>query len=75
MIVKPKTSSQFKVVKQLLKEATELVIVTDADRKGEMIARELIDSCGYRGPIQRPWLSALNEASIRQALASVKQGA
>ncbi|MEE4742777.1 DNA topoisomerase III [Pseudomonas alliivorans] len=74
VIIKPKTSSQFKVVKQLLKEATELVIATDADREGEMIARELIEYCGYRGPIQRLWLSALNEASIRQALASVKQG-
>ncbi|WP_230858053.1 MULTISPECIES: toprim domain-containing protein, partial [Pseudomonas syringae group genomosp. 2] len=47
VIVKPKTSSQFKVVKQLLKEATELVIATDADREGELIARELIDYCGY----------------------------
>ncbi|POC98314.1 DNA topoisomerase III, partial [Pseudomonas amygdali] len=75
VIVKPKTASQFKVVKQLLKEATELVIATDADREGEMIARELIEYCGYRGPIQRLWLSALNEASIRQALNSVKQGA
>ncbi|WP_259638846.1 DNA topoisomerase, partial [Pseudomonas syringae] len=74
VIVKPKTAGQFKVVKQLLKEATELVIATDADREGEMIARELIEYCGYRGPIQRLWLSALNEASIRQALSSVKQG-
>ncbi|KPY82222.1 MULTISPECIES: DNA topoisomerase [Pseudomonas syringae group] len=39
-----------------------------------MIARELIEYCGYRGPIQRLWLSALSEASIRQALNSVKQG-
>ncbi|RMO93478.1 hypothetical protein ALQ32_200035 [Pseudomonas syringae pv. tagetis] len=39
-----------------------------------MIARELIEYCGYRGPIQRLWLSALNEASIRQALNTVKQG-
>ncbi|MCK9749762.1 DNA topoisomerase III [Pseudomonas syringae pv. syringae] len=74
VLVKPKTSSQFKIVKQLLKQATELVIATDADREGEMIARELIEYCGYRGPIQRLWLSALNEASIRQALNTVKQG-
>ncbi|WP_145009763.1 DNA topoisomerase III [Pseudomonas oryzihabitans] len=73
--VKPKTSSQFKVVKTLLKEATELVIATDADREGEMIARELLEHCGYRGPVQRLWLSALNDASIRQALASLKPGA
>ena len=73
--VKPKTSSQFKAVKAVLKEATELVIATDADREGEMIARELLEHCGYRGPIQRLWLSALNDASIRQALASLKPGA
>lgn len=74
VLVKPKTASQFKIVKQLLKQATELVIATDADREGEMIARELIEYCGYQGPIQRLWLSALNEASIRQALNTVKQG-
>ncbi|MBX6319029.1 DNA topoisomerase III [Pigmentiphaga sp.] len=70
--VKPKTAAQFKVVKQWLAQATELVIATDADREGEMIARELIDYCGYRGPIQRLWLSALNDASIRKALGSLK---
>lgn len=75
--VKAKTASQFKVVKALLKEATELVIATDADREGEgeIIARELLEHCGYRGPIQRLWLSALNDASIRQAFASLKPGA
>ncbi len=70
--VKPKTAAQFKVVKQWLAQATELVIATDADREGEMIARELIDYCGYRGPIQRLWLSALNDASIRKALGVLK---
>jgi len=70
--VKPKTASQFKVVKGLLAKATELVIATDADREGELIAREIIDLCGYRGPIQRLWLSALNDASIRAALDKLK---
>jgi DNA topoisomerase-3 len=66
--VKPKTATQFKVVKALLAKATHLVIATDADREGELIAREIIDLCGYRGPIERLWLSALNDASIRTAL-------
>lgn len=70
--VKSKTAAQFKVVKQLLKQATELVIATDADREGEMIAREIVELCGYRGPIQRLWLSALNDASIRKALDALK---
>jgi len=75
MTVKPKTASQYKAVKRLLAEAKELVIATDADREGEMIARELVEHCRYRGPIQRLWLSALDEASIRKALAALKPGA
>lgn len=75
MRVKPKTASQFKAVKRLLGEASELVIATDADREGEMIARELVEHCRYRGPIQRLWLSALDDASIRKALSALKPGA
>ncbi|MEA9578748.1 DNA topoisomerase III [Xanthomonas nasturtii] len=71
-VVKTQTAAQFKVVRQLLAQATELVIATDADREGEMIARELIDYCGYRGPIKRLWLSALNDASIRKALGTLR---
>ncbi|EOZ3447753.1 TPA: DNA topoisomerase III [Pseudomonas aeruginosa] len=73
--VKPKTATQFKVVKALLAKATQLVIATDADREGELIARELIDLCGYRGPIERLWLSALNDASIRAALGKLRPSA
>lgn len=73
--IKPSTASQFKVVKATVGRASELVIATDADREGEMIAREILDLCGYRGPVQRLWLSALNDASIRKALASLKPGA
>src|SRR5690606_23197966 len=70
--VKTATKSQFNIVKQLVGQASELVIATDADREGEMIAREMIDLCNYRGPIQRLWLSALNDASIRKALGALK---
>ncbi|WDU64037.1 DNA topoisomerase III [Pseudomonas poae] len=72
--VKPKTAAQFKVIKRLLSKASAVVIATDADREGEMIARELLELCKYRGPVQRLWLSALNEASIRKALSSLKSG-
>lgn len=72
--VEPKaaTAAQLKIVKQLVGQTSELVIATDADREGEMIAREIIELCGYRGPIQRLWLSALNDASIRKALSALK---
>lgn len=71
---KPATTKQLAVIKKLLSKTTELVIATDADREGEMIGREVVDYCGYRGPILRLWLSALNDASIRKALGTLKPG-
>lgn len=72
--VKSATAAQFKIVKALIAQASELVIATDADREGEMIAREMLELCAYRGPVYRLWLSALNDASIRQALAALRPG-
>ena len=73
--VKASTKAHFQIVKRLINQASEVVIATDADREGEMIAREILDLCGYRGPIRRLWLSALNDASIRKALETLKPGA
>lgn len=52
--VKPKTATQFKVVKALLAKATHLVIATDADREGELIAREIVELCGLPRPHRTP---------------------
>lgn len=72
--IKSATAGQFKTVKKLMASATEVVIATDADREGEMIAREVLELCRFRGPVKRLWLSALNDASITQALAALRPG-
>ena len=72
--IKKTAVKQFNIVKKLLSQASELVIATDSDREGEMIGREIVDFCGYRGPIKRLWLSALNDASIRKALGELRPG-
>ncbi|EAS1759745.1 DNA topoisomerase III [Salmonella enterica] len=74
MAVKPATKKQFTIIQKLLKKADSVVIATDADREGEMIAREILEACKFRGPVSRLWLSALDEASICKALASLKAG-
>ncbi|WP_312788438.1 toprim domain-containing protein, partial [Escherichia coli] len=61
MVVKKDAVSLFRTIKQLLSQATEVVIATDADREGEVIARELLEACHYRKKVQRLWLSALDE--------------
>jgi DNA topoisomerase-3 len=72
--VKPNATKQCNLVRNLLRRATEVIIATDADREGEMIGREILEWFGYCGPVQRLWLSALNDASIRKALGSLKPG-
>lgn len=73
-MVKPATKKQFTIIQKLLKKASSVVIATDADREGEMIAREILEACKFRGPVSRLWLSALDDASIRKALTSLKPG-
>lgn len=74
MTVKKDTADQFAVIKKLLKQASEVVIATDADREGEVIARELMEYCNYSGAVRRLWLSALDEASIKKALSEILPG-
>ena len=74
MEVKKSARKQFAVIKKLLKSAKEVVIATDADREGELIAREILSHLRWQGRTLRLWLSALDDASIRKALANMLPG-
>lgn len=71
---KDQTKDQLKAIKDLVKEATDVVIATDADREGDVIGRELLDYFNYKGKVQRLWLSALDDASIKKALDDIRPG-
>ena len=74
--ISPKKTSlkQFKIIKKLLSEASLVIIGTDADREGEMIAREIMEYCKYKGPVKRLWLSALDPESINKGFQYLKDG-
>lgn len=74
LVVKPAAKQQFNVIKKLLKTASEVVNAGDADREGEMLVREVLDECGYAGPLKRLWLSAMDEESVRKALGDLRNG-
>lgn len=74
MDVIPSKKKQVNVIKKLLIDATELVIATDADREGELIARELLDFFGYKKKISRLWLQALDAESIKKGLSNILPG-
>lgn len=76
-IVAPKKSvaSQLRAVMSCIREAKEIVIATDPDREGELIAREILERCKWRGPTKRLWLSAQDPESVRKAMQSLRDGA
>ncbi|CAK0749685.1 DNA topoisomerase 3 [Gammaproteobacteria bacterium] len=74
LAARPDGRGQLKVIQALLKAAAEVIIATDADREGELIAREVLTLFRWRGPVRRLWLSALDDTSIRKALAALLPG-
>ncbi len=70
----PKTQKQLQVLQTLLKKVDHVVIATDADREGDVIGREVLAYCQFEGTVERLWLAALDDASIRKALANLRPG-
>lgn len=69
-----KTKKQLTAIGKLLKKAGSVVIATDADREGDVIGREVLDYFNYKGKVERLLLSALDESSIKKALAEIRDG-
>jgi len=68
------SKEQFKILKDLLNDnrVDEVICATDADREGECIFRYVYNLSGSRKPVNRLWVSSLEETAIRQALAAMK---
>lgn len=63
---------QVKVIRDLLKDATEVVNAGDADREGQLLVDEVLLYLGWRGKTSRLWLSSLDDESVQRALVTVK---
>jgi len=72
----PKDASsrkQIKVIKQLLSKASEVIVGTDAEREGELIAREILEECGWKGKTWRFWTSlSLTPDVVKKTLKNLK---
>lgn len=74
MLVSKGMNDHVKYMRALIAKADEVVIACDAGREGELIAREILDFCNYRGKVLRLWLQALDEKSIKDALTKIMPG-
>lgn len=67
---------QFNILKTLLNDSSvdEVICATDADREGECIFRYVYNLSKSCKPVKRLWVSSLEEKSIIDGLAKLKNG-
>jgi len=63
---------QFHVIKKLLQEATEVVNAGDPDREGQLLIDEVLEHVGYKGKVLRILVNAMDEKSVKAALADLR---
>ena len=72
LLPKDSAKGQISAIKALLKKATTVVNAGDPDREGQLLVDELLDHLGNTKPVQRIILQALDEASVKKALANIQ---
>ena len=75
--VKKETYAQYKVLKNLMQDerVNGVINACDAGREGELIFRLVYDQAGCRKPMQRLWISSMEESAIRAGFQSLRPGA
>lgn len=69
-VVSEATSKQFNTIRMLMHDprVNTIVCATDAGREGELIFRLVYQQCGCGKPVERLWISSLEESAIRSGL-------
>ena len=63
---------QFKIIKSLFDKAEVVINCGDAGQEGELIQRWVMMEAGYKGEIQRLWISSLTEEAIKEGFKNLK---
>lgn len=71
-----KTKKQYNILKNLVKDkrVTSLICATDAGREGELIFRLVINHIGINKPIERLWISSMEDIAIQKGMNELKSG-
>ena len=68
------TKAQFNVLRTLMNDSrvTSIVCATDAGREGELIFRLVYFLCGCTKPVERLWISSLEDAAIAEGFRNLR---
>lgn len=72
VLPKDGTKKQLKIIGGLLKDARDVVNAGDPDNEGQLLVDEVLEHFKCRKPVLRFWASAQDDASIRDALATMR---
>ena len=74
--VSASTKKQFGILKKLMqrKDVESLVCATDAGREGELIFRLVYHQCGCQKPVERLWISSMEDSAIREGFENLRPG-
>ena len=77
MQITPDTKKQFDTLKQLMArdDVTSLVCATDAGREGELIFRLVYEQAKCKKPVERLWISSMEDSAIREGFAHLRPSA
>ena len=75
--VSPATKKQFDTLKQLMgrDDVETLVCATDAGREGELIFRLVYEQARCQKPMERLWISSMEDSAIREGFARLRPSA
>lgn len=66
--------NQFKKIKKLVQNASEVINCGDAGQEGELIQRWVLQHAECKAPIKRLWISSLTEEAIRNGFKNLMEG-
>ena len=75
LLPRESAKAQINAIKLLLAKCDVVINAGDPDREGQLLVDELLEYLGNKKPVQRIWLSALDENNVRKALANMKDNA
>ena len=74
--VSASTKKQFGILKKLMqrKDVESLICATDAGREGELIFRLVYHQCVCKKPVERLWISSMEDSAIREGFQKLRPG-